>query len=111
LDFTIKAGPVTGGGLTAETLDTALRLHDGVLEVDRLSIGGLAGSSISATGRIKDFPNNPSGTLDASLVAVDVWPLVEAAASQYPGNSLLKGLAERVAASPELLQDARVDLV
>src|SRR5690606_17328986 len=34
-----------------------------------------------------------------------------AAASQYPGNSLLKGLAERVAAYPELLQDARVDLV
>ncbi|MGB3898536.1 MAG: AsmA family protein [Mesorhizobium sp.] len=111
LDFAIKAGPVTAGGLTAETLDTALRLHDGVLEVDRLSIGGLAGSSISATGRLKDFPKNPSGTLDASLVAVDVRPLVEAAAGQYPGNALLKGLAERAAAYPELLQDARVDLV
>ncbi len=111
LDFAIKAGPVTAGGLTAETLDTALRLHDGVLEVDRLAIGGLAGSSISATGRLKDFPKNPSGTLDASLVAVDGRSLVEAAAGQYPGNALLKGLVERAAAYPELLQDARVDLV
>lgn len=111
LDFAIKAGPVTAGGLSAEALDTALRLHDGVLEVDRLSIGGLAGSSISATGRLKDFPKNPSGTLDASLVAVDVRPLVEVAADQYPGNALLKGLAERAAAYPELLQDARIDLV
>lgn len=111
LDFAVKAGPVSAAGLTADTLDTALRLRDGLLEVDRLSIGGLAGASISATGRIKDFPASPTGDLDASVVAVDLKPLVEAAATQYPGNALLKGLAERVAAYPELLQDARLDLV
>ncbi|TIL42840.1 AsmA family protein, partial [Mesorhizobium sp.] len=53
LDFQIKAGPVSAGGLTADTVDTALRLRDGLLEIDRLSVGGLAGASISATGRIK----------------------------------------------------------
>ena len=111
LDFAVKAGPVSAAGLTADTLDTALRLRDGLLEVDRLSVGGLAGASISATGRIKDFPASPTGDLDASVVAVDLKPLVEAAASQYPGNALLKRLAERVAAYPELLQDARLDLV
>ncbi len=111
LDFTIKAGPVTAGGLTADSLDTALRLREGALEIDRLSLGGLAGASISATGRIMDFPENPAGDLDATVVAVDLRPLVDAAAQQYPGNALLKGLAERVDAYPELLQDARVDLV
>ncbi|HEY4191238.1 MAG TPA: AsmA-like C-terminal region-containing protein, partial [Mesorhizobium sp.] len=111
VDFEVDAGPVTAGGLTADTLDTALRLRDGALEVDRLSIGGLAGASISATGRLQDFPAHPSGKLDASLVAVDLKPLVDAAVRQYPASPALKGLAARVAAYPELLQDAQIDLV
>ncbi|MER8482279.1 AsmA family protein [Mesorhizobium sp. M1322] len=111
LDFQIKAGPVSAGGLTADTVDTALRLRDGLLEIDRLSVGGLAGASISATGRIKDFPVSPTGKLDASVVAVDLKPLVDVAAQHYPDNAVLKRLAGRVAAYPELLQDARVDLV
>ncbi|UVK52121.1 AsmA family protein [Mesorhizobium sp. AR02] len=111
LDFQIKAGPVSAGGLTADTVDTALRLRDGLLEVDRLSVGGLAGASISATGRIKDFPASPTGKLDASIVAVDLKPLIDVAAQHYPDNAVLKGLASRAAAYPDLFQDARVDLV
>ncbi|UCI34060.1 AsmA-like C-terminal region-containing protein [Mesorhizobium sp. B4-1-4] len=111
LDFQIKAGPVSAGGLTADRVDTALRLRDGLLEVDRLSVGGLAGASISATGRIKDFAASPTGKLDASVVAVDLKPLIDVAAQHYPDNAVLKGLASRAAAYPELFQDARVDLV
>ncbi|UVK36282.1 AsmA family protein [Mesorhizobium sp. AR10] len=111
LDFQIKAGPVSAGGLTADTVDTALRLRDGLLEIDRLSLGGLAGTSISATGRIKDFPASPTGKLDASVVAVDLKPLIDVAAQHYPDSAILKGLAGRAAAYPELFQDARVDLV
>ncbi|RWQ50620.1 MAG: AsmA family protein [Mesorhizobium sp.] len=111
LDFQIKAGPVSAGGLIADTVDTALRLRDGLLEIDRLLVGGLAGASISATGRIKDFPASPTGKLDASVVAVDLKPLVDVAAKHYPDNAVLKGLAGRVAAYPELLQNARIDLV
>ncbi|WP_095202204.1 AsmA family protein [Mesorhizobium carmichaelinearum] len=111
LDFQIKAGPVSAGGLTADTVDTALRLRDGLLEVDRLSLGGLAGASISATGRIKDFPASPTGKLDASVVAVDLKPLIDVVAQHYPDNAVLKGLASRAAAYPDLFQDARVDLV
>lgn len=111
LDFQIKAGPVSAAGLTADTVDTALRLRDGVLEVDRLSVGGLAGASISATGRIKDFPASPTGKLDASVIAVDLKPLIDVAAQHYPDNAVLKGLAGRAAAYPELFQDARLDLV
>ncbi|RWM11680.1 AsmA family protein [Mesorhizobium sp.] len=111
LDFQIKAGPVSAGGLTADTVDTALRLRQGLLEIDRLSVGGLAGASISATGRVKDFPESPTGKLDASVVAVDLKPLIDVAARHYPDNQILKGLATRAAAYPELFQDARIDLV
>ncbi|CDX26441.1 conserved exported hypothetical protein [Mesorhizobium plurifarium] len=111
LDFRIKAGPVSAGGLSADTVDTALRLREGLLEIDRLSIGGLAGASISATGRIKDFPQSPTGKLNASVVAVDLKPLIDVAAQHYPDNGVLKGLAGRAAAYPELFQDARIDLL
>ncbi|MEI9401507.1 AsmA family protein [Mesorhizobium argentiipisi] len=111
LDFQIKAGPVSAGGFSADSVDTALRLREGLLEIDRLSIGGLAGASISATGRIKDFPQSPTGKLNASVVAVDLKPLIDVAAQHYPGNGVLKGLASRAAAYPELFQDARIDLL
>ncbi|UCI23139.1 AsmA family protein [Mesorhizobium sp. B2-8-5] len=111
LDFQIKAGPVSAAGLSADTVDTALRLREGLLEIDRLSIGGLAGASISATGRVKDFPQSPTGKLNASVVAVDLKPLIDVAAQHYPDNGVLKGLASRAAAYPELFQDARIDLL
>ncbi|OQM77374.1 AsmA family protein [Manganibacter manganicus] len=111
LDFKVKAGPVDAGGLKADTVDTTLRLRKGVLEIDKLSIGGLAGASISATGRVKDFPANPTGDIDASVIALDLHPLIDMAAARYPGNMLLQGLAARGRAYPDLFQNSRLDVV
>jgi uncharacterized protein involved in outer membrane biogenesis len=111
LDFQIKAGPVSAGGLTADTIDTALRLRNGLLEIDRLSIGGLEGASLSATGTIKDFPQSPTGKLDASVVAVDLAPLAKLAAERYPNSAILKGLNDRAIDYPNLLQDAQIDFL
>jgi uncharacterized protein involved in outer membrane biogenesis len=111
LDLAVKAGPVNFAGLSADTVDTALRLREGVLEIDKLSVAGLAGASLSATGRIKDFPTAPTGNLDATVVAVDLAPLVGLATAQAPDNRLLAALASRAAAYPGLLADARIDFV
>ena len=86
LDIKLKAGPVSASGLTADTVDTALRLHGGDLEIDRLSIGGLAGATISATGKITEFADRPQGNVDASIVAVDLAPVIDRLAAQYPDN-------------------------
>ncbi len=111
LDLEVKAGPVTVAGLAAETVDAAARLRQGQLEIDRLSIGGLAGASISATGAIHDFPRNPTGSMDASMVSLDLAPLVKLAAENFPDNLLVQQLQRRVAAYPALLADARLDVV
>jgi len=116
LDFDIKAGPVEAWGLSAERVDTALRLREGVLEVDRLALTGLAGAAVSATGRISGFPDSPAGNLDASLVAVDLAPLVEALDGRQGDSgpiagALVAGLAARARAYPGLLEDARIDAV
>lgn len=111
LDLDIKAGPVSAAGLTAETVDTALRLREGTLEIDRLSIGGLEGATISATGTVKDFPAKPSGDLDASVIAVDLAPLISVLAERYPGNPLARELRNRAEAYPGLFEDTLVDVV
>lgn len=111
VDFQVKAGPVTVAGLMADRIDTAMRLRSGVLEIDRLAIGGLSGAEISATGSIRNFPDSPTGNIDASLVAVDLAPLVETTATLFPDNVVLRELAARTGAYPQLLQDARIDII
>lgn len=111
LDAKIKAGPVDAWGFSAEKLDTALRLRAGMLEIDKLSIGGLAGASLSATGRMKDFPKGPTGSLDASLLAPDLGPLIDAAAARFADSRLLAALSQRGKAYPGLYRDTRLDVV
>ncbi|MFC6490058.1 AsmA-like C-terminal region-containing protein, partial [Nitratireductor sp. GCM10026969] len=111
VDLEIAAGPVSAEGLSAERLDAALRLRDDTLEIDRLTIGGLAEASISATGRIEGLEEDPTGQVDATVVAVDLAPLVSLLAERFGENRLL-GLLNRNAANfPGLLEDAEVDIV
>ncbi|MEP9388653.1 AsmA-like C-terminal region-containing protein [Mesorhizobium sp. KR9-304] len=111
LDLQVKAGPVSAAGLTAQSVDTAFRLREGLLEIDRLSIGDLAGATVSATGTIRDFPASPSGNIDASVVAVDLAPLIAAAAERYKDNVFVQGLHSRATAYRGLFEDARLDIV
>jgi uncharacterized protein involved in outer membrane biogenesis len=111
LDLSLKAGPVTVAGLEAEAVDTSLRLRGKQIEIDRLSIGGLEGATVSATGTVRDVAAKPAGKIDASIVAVDLAPLVKRLAAQYPDHALLTALAARADAYAGLLEDARVDIV
>ena len=111
LTFEIEAGPVTAAGMTAETLDTALRLRDGRLEIDRLSVGGLAGANISATGSIKDLETDPAGNLDATVIAADLEPLAAALAERFPESRIASEVARRAASFPGLLEDASIRVV
>ncbi|MBU7008974.1 AsmA family protein, partial [Phosphitispora fastidiosa] len=60
LDVRVKAGPVSHGGLVAESLDTGFRLRDGVFDIDRLTVGNVSGATITATGKIAPFKAEPS---------------------------------------------------
>ncbi len=111
IDLEVKAGPVTATGITAKTIDAGLRLSGGQLEIDRLSVDGLAGATISATGSMKDLATTPTGNIDASIVSVDLAPLVSLLAERYPGNALVAGLNQRARGYGGLLTDARIDLV
>lgn len=111
LSFDIAAGPVSVAGLTAETLDTALRLRNDRLEIDRLSIGGLAGANVSATGVVRNPGLAPSGNLDATIIAADLAPLVTTLAERFPQNAVAAEMARRARSYPDLLTDASIELV
>jgi len=111
VDLEVAAGPVSAEGLTAERLDTALRLREGTLEIDRLAITGLADANISATGTINGIGGEPSGKVDASVVAVDLAPLIGVLAQRFPDARLLSALDRNAAAFPGLFADATIDIV
>lgn len=111
LDIAVEAGPVSAGGLTAERLDTAVRLRQGAVEVDRLSIAGLEGATVSATASLENYPALPAGKIDLSVVAVDLRPLVDAVARRYPNLVPARALAERAAAYDGLLAESEINLV
>lgn len=111
VDLKLTAGPVDAAGLSADSVDTALRLRAGRLEIDKLTVSGLAGANVSATGTIDDFSGEPTGKLDASVVAVDLAPLVSMLAERFPGNGPITAFNRRARDYPGLLEDAGIDVV
>ncbi len=111
LDMQFSAGPVTYAGLTAGTVDAALRLRENKLEIDKLTVNDLYGAEIGATGTITDLDKRPSGHLDASVIAVDLAPLFKQLAENHPGNAFVQGLEKRAAGYPELFGDSRINVI
>ena len=111
VNLEIVAGPVSVEGLTAERVDTALRLREGRLEIDRLTLTGLADANISATGNLAGLGGEPTGQVDATVVAVDLAPLVELLAQRFPGNRLLTTLNRHASQYPGLLADSEIDII
>ncbi len=111
LDLKVSAGPVSAGGLTAGRLETALRLKDGRLDIDKLTLTDVSGANLSATGAIDGFPAQPSGSLDAAIVADDLGPLAGVLGERYPDNRVAAALARRLSGLSELGRDARINLV
>jgi uncharacterized protein involved in outer membrane biogenesis len=111
LDLTVTAGPVSLGGLNAGKVDTALRLKDGQLDIDRLTVSDLAGANVSATGAISGFPARPVGSLDAAIVSDDVAPLLGVLGDRFPDNRVAVALANRFGGYPDLGRDTNVNIV
>lgn len=111
LEFQIKAGPVEANSMIAETLDTALRFRSGTLEIDKLSIGGLSGANISAAGSLANLGSQPSGTIDATIIATDLAPFIETLAARFPDSYFANAFAERAAGYPGLLDDTSIHIL
>lgn len=111
LTVNLKAGPVKFAELEAEQLDTAFRLSGGKLDFDRLLISGLEGATLSATGSLRPFDNSVNATLDATVMADDLGPVLHKLNEAFPREPLISALSDRAGAYPELFTSTKLDLI
>jgi uncharacterized protein involved in outer membrane biogenesis len=111
LDVHLKAGPVTHDGLEAETLDTAFRLRDGVFDIDKLTIGNVAGATVTATGKLEPFKAEPAGSIDSTVLSDNLAPFVAAIAVRFADFPFVKALSERAAKYPGLFEGTELNIL
>ncbi|WP_348271660.1 AsmA family protein [Phyllobacterium sp. CL33Tsu] len=111
LDVHLKAGPVTHGGLVAETLDTSFRLRDGVFDIDRLTIGNVAGATITATGKLEPFKAEPSGSIDSTVLSDNLAPFVTAMARRFPDFPFITSLSQHAVSYPGLFEETKLNVL
>nr|WP_040854149.1 AsmA family protein [Phyllobacterium sp. YR531] len=111
LDVDLKAGPVTHDGFVAETVDTAFRLRDGIFDIDRMTIGNLAGTTITATGKLEPFKAEPSGSIDATLLSDDMAPFIDILAQRFPDFPFLVAMKERASRFPGLFEETQLSVL
>lgn len=111
LDMSLKAGKVGIGGIDVGAVDAAARLTGERLDIDRFSVGDLAGASVAATGSVRDLRAQPLADIDMTVTAADLAPLADQMARWFPDTLLATELARRADTNPGLLADARLDLV
>jgi uncharacterized protein involved in outer membrane biogenesis len=110
VDLKVKAGRVDVAGVTADSVDAALRVKDDRLDIDKLSVADLAGASLSATGSVRGLGGEPVGDIDATILAGDLKPLVDVLTRTFPASRALREISERAAGFPALLTEARLDV-
>ncbi|MEX3010043.1 AsmA family protein [Hoeflea sp. TYP-13] len=64
----LSAERFRASGVIANNADLALRLKGGTLDIDRLTVGDLAGASISGVGRLENVFTGPVGDIDLSVM-------------------------------------------
>ncbi|KAB2685260.1 MULTISPECIES: AsmA family protein [Brucella/Ochrobactrum group] len=111
LNLTFKAGPVRYQDMEAGNVDMALRLHDGRFDFDRLMIGDVAGTTLTATGTYEPFANTPSGSLDATILSADLSRFLSLMANRYPQLPLFHALSMRAANFPGLFEDSEINVI
>lgn len=111
LDVTVKAGKLAVAGVEIGALDAAARLSGEQFDLDRLSIGDLAGASVAATGAVRGLSTQPEGDIDLTVTAADLAPLADQVARWLPDSLLASELARRGDMNPGLLNDVRVDII
>lgn len=110
LDLSLKAGPVALAGITAETVDAAIRLRGARADIDRLLIGGLEGAHVTVAGHVAGTPAAPSADLDIAVTGDDLGPLARLGAEALPEGSLRDGILARIDGFPGLLDEGQVQM-
>lgn len=98
-------------GIPLDSLNASIRSRDEDTEIDRLSVTGLYGASVSATGSLDRRNDALHGGIDATIVAEDGAGLINGLSDRFPEISQLARLRAIAARSPDAFGDTRLDIV
>ena len=107
----IDIGKATYAGVAAQAVNAQLKFDAGKLQIDRLSIGDLAGAKLDISGRIDELSSQPRGQITLDLDASALDGLADIAAKLRPQDAvLLRRAADRLApASMHAVLDLQQD--
>ncbi|MEL6435892.1 MAG: AsmA-like C-terminal region-containing protein, partial [Pseudomonadota bacterium] len=99
------------GGIQPETVRLSLRPKAEGLDIDQMFVGGLYGSSISATGTITpEADGTRLLTFDSALVSANSAELFAQLAERYPASRELAWLADRAILAPDLFDETNIQM-
>lgn len=84
----ISTGELEVGDTRLEQVTADGSFADGVLVANKLSIGDLAGATITASGRVADLTGAPGGQISASIEASDLTGTARLVDRLWPGSEL-----------------------
>jgi hypothetical protein len=94
-DVSFSAGPVNYLDATAERVDADI-LYDGdTLDIEKLDVSGLAGASLTASGRLTELTGAAEGQLAVSLASDAPARFIDLLQTRFPGVPLLQALEQR----------------
>jgi uncharacterized protein involved in outer membrane biogenesis len=102
LDAKLKAQRFTALGVTASDVDTDFTMDGGVLSLRQLSVGDLAGASLSGEGKVEGSLLDYRGTANVRLKSADLTPFLAMLKQQLPAHPVL----DRLAGSASYYSDA-----
>ncbi|WP_353622931.1 AsmA family protein [Aliirhizobium terrae] len=97
LNAKLKAQRFTALGVTASDVDTDFTMDGGVLSLKRLSVGDLAGASLSGEGKVEGSLLDYHGTASVRLKSADLTPFLAMLKQQLPVHPVLDRLAGNAA--------------
>ncbi|MFZ2101815.1 MAG: AsmA family protein [Oricola sp.] len=98
-------------GVKLETLQAAIRSRDTRTEIDRLSLSGLYGASVSATASLDRRADGMHAGIDATVLTDNGAQLVAGLSRQFPDARPLSALAEIAARNGRVFDGTRLDVV
>lgn len=93
LQAKLAAQRFTASGVAADDLDASFTISDGVLSIGHLSVGNVAGATISAEGRVEGSLLSYSGNADLHFRAADASGFFDMLRRQLPPHPVLDRLA------------------
>lgn len=111
IDLALKADTLVNDGVHFDKVNTSMRLRGERLEVDRFSVGAVAGAALGATATVNDPFGTPSGNADISILSSDLQEFIDLAAERSWMEEISRYLSQRGRAYPGMLEDAQINAV